>query len=360
MNNNLMQLIHDLVEFRTTSGNLEEIDKCFSYIEKSLSDLPFEVKNYHHNGARSIIWKSPNRQNPILLNAHLDVVPGSEKMFSIREQDKQIVGRGVSDMKFAIVCFISVMKQFYKNRGILPCVDILITSDEETGGRNGVGYFVNTKDIKYGLIIIPDGGDNWHIVSEAKGVIHATIMVRGESAHASRPWEGINAIDLVIKDLSKLRKKFPEVISEKWKTTINIGQIHGGKQTNQVPYECYVTLDIRYIPKQDKNVIKKIIEKACSNCTISYNIEADPFKVDSKNTYFQTWKNIINKYSSGNVFIKEHGASDGRYFSKQGIPVLISKPQGGAIHTENEWINKQSLFDYRNCLYDYLEALVSK
>jgi acetylornithine deacetylase/succinyl-diaminopimelate desuccinylase-like protein len=37
--------------------------------------------------------------------------------------------------------------------------------------------------------------------------------------------------------------------------------------------------------------------------------------------------------------IKEHGASDGRYFSAKWMPVILHRPTCENIHSKNEWVD---------------------
>jgi succinyl-diaminopimelate desuccinylase len=354
-----LELLSNLVSFRTTKDNPNEILRCYDFVSKELAELPFAVKTYEKNGVVSMLWESPY-ENKILLNAHIDVVPASEDLFTLKHDGDRILGRGVSDMKFGVASFVTAIKDIYKKTGSIPPIDMLLTADEESGGSNGVGNFVNEHDLNYAVVIIPDGGDNWKIVEEAKGVLHLQIATKGKSAHASRPWEGESASEIMIEDLPKLRASFPQIKADKWETTLNIGQIHVGKQTNQVPDEGIALVDIRYIPDDKKIDIKNAVSFACSNSEVTPIVEADPFKIDKNNPYIQKWEKLISPYSEGQVFIKEPGASDGRYFTDKGIPVILSKPMGGLIHTEQEWLNLESFYQFTQLLTQYINEFENK
>ena len=48
--------------------------------------------------------------------------------------------------------------------------------------------------------------------------------------------------------------------------------------------------------------------------------------------------------------VREHGASDARFMSRIGIPVIISRLTGRNLHAEDEWINMESMVTfYRIC-----------
>jgi succinyl-diaminopimelate desuccinylase len=358
MNNQLIKDLEQIISFKSTSDNPKAMDECFEYIKTRLSQLPFELEEFSSNGKKSILWKSKPGKINILLNAHIDVVPGSDEMFTLKEKKETFIGRGVSDMKFTIPIFISVLNELFAEKKDISGIHLLITSDEETGGKNGAGYFVQNNKIDYDLVITPDGGENWDIVEKAKGVLQVQLTAKGKSAHGSRPWEGKSAIDMILNDLLELRKIFPEETTEAWKTTLTIGQIKGGEQTNQVSPFCQTMLDVRYIPEDGKEKIKKIITDTCKNSLVEYISEADPFFTDKYSNFISKWNDLLNSKNIKHNFVNAHGASDGRYFSKLGIPVLICKPTGGFIHSEREWLNKASFGVYALVLKEYLSCLI--
>jgi len=54
-------------------------------------------------------------------------------------------------------------------------------------------------------------------------------------------------------------------------------------------------------------------------------------------------------------FTKEHGATDGRFFSERGMAVLITAPKGGNIHGNDEWVNLNSLVDLFNIFLRFVK-----
>jgi acetylornithine deacetylase/succinyl-diaminopimelate desuccinylase-like protein len=52
--------------------------------------------------------------------------------------------------------------------------------------------------------------------------------------------------------------------------------------------------------------------------------------------------------------VGEHGGSDGRYFTRKGIPVIMSRPNVGGLHSDREWIEIDSMLAYYHILDRYL------
>jgi succinyl-diaminopimelate desuccinylase len=351
----LLDLLTQLIACKTTADQPAEIDRCFEILEKELSALPFKAENFVQNGARSMVWRSDSQGPKIMLNAHLDVVPASDQMFTVRTEGDKLIGRGVSDMKFAIACFVIAVQEIFAQTGKLPSVDIMINSDEERGGKDGAKVLVEQIKEPYVCVVIPDAGENWKITEETKGALHLHAIVTGKTAHGSRPWEGESAVDKLLLDLTALRQVFPESLEYTWDTTLNIGQIHGGKQMNQVSDSAVADLDIRHPASVDAAEIKAKVIKACAHSTIEVAAQGAPLLVTRDNPYISLWKEIIKDKTPEDPFVKITGATDGRYFAAKGMSVLLSKPIGGLIHTEEEWLSKSSFEEYTQKLIEFLQ-----
>jgi acetylornithine deacetylase/succinyl-diaminopimelate desuccinylase-like protein len=362
MQKELLTNLSHLVNLETTSDNPEKIREAFSYIDEQLQAIhPFIKKEYTHNGVLSVIWSTKDTLNPdTILNAHIDVVPASKGMFQIQQKDGKLIGRGTSDMKFSIVSFIHALKQLHQEVGLENVsIAVMITSDEEKGGFNGVKHLVNDIGYRSNLVILPDAGDGWRIAIAAKGASWIKLSTSGSSAHASRPWEGESAVDKLLDVLSQLRKKYPNPTDEKYVTTNNIGIISGGTTPNQIADSASATLDIRYTADLTVDDIIKYIKLEFPEVEIERLVDKTNFKVDPQNSFIQQWLNLVEKeqpdlIDKNDSFTSEHGGADHHYFTDHGMPILATKPNGGLIHTENEWLDEEEFYLYAKLLALYL------
>jgi succinyl-diaminopimelate desuccinylase len=109
---------------------------------------------------------------------------------------------------------------------------ILFTTDEETGGFNGAAFAME-QGITADIIFTPDGGTDWSIVTDEKGVFHIKFEASGVSAHGSRTWLGDNAVTKLITTFNNLQKQFNDqwgeaTLKDNWKPTLNLGALNGG------------------------------------------------------------------------------------------------------------------------------------
>ncbi len=73
------------------------------------------------------------------------------------------------------------------------------------------------------------------------------------------------------------------------------------------------------------------------------------------NEYIQSWLEIIEKNNIAYHWVKGHGASDGRFFSAQGIPVFLAKPKASSPHIKDEWIDWDSLVAFKDIIKKWIE-----
>jgi acetylornithine deacetylase/succinyl-diaminopimelate desuccinylase-like protein len=52
--------------------------------------------------------------------------------------------------------------------------------------------------------------------------------------------------------------------------------------------------------------------------------------------------------------MKSNGGSDARYLADYDIPTLITYPTGGGRHSDDEWLEVKSFYQFRDVLQDYL------
>lgn len=353
----ILTKLNKLVEFKTVAGKPNEQNRCLDYIEKEFSFHPFYKKRYLAGGYPSLVFLTKKTKRPaIFLAAHIDVVPAPAPMFKLKKNGDKIYGRGASDMKFAIVSYIIALKNLYEEYKRLPSLGLMFTSEEEIKGNNGVGFLLSEKGYSCEAAFLPDGGENWHIIKEEKGLLHLKLKIKGKGAHGSRPWEGESAISKLFAFGGKLEDIYPSG-GKGWGITVNFGKISGGKAINQVAAEASVWLDFRYPPQDSVEKILSRLRSLLPEAEMEIIDEIPAFFADPENPFVKRWAKIIGGKQKGKLFIREEGSSDGPFFSEKNIPAIISKPICGGGHSEKEWISLASLKEYTGCLETFLKKL---
>ena len=359
MRNKIIKLTSDLMNFSSVENDLKAKKNIISFIERQFKNENVFIKKFTYNNTFSIIINLKKEKNPFLfLNGHLDVVSADKEDFKAKIKGKKIYGRGSGDMKAGCAVMIEVMKHFAKQKRS-PSVGLMLTTDEELGGTNGVGYLLNRKKYRSKLAIIPDGGVNLKtIVLNQKGVLHIKVETYGKSSHGSMPFLGKNAIDDLINKYARFRKVIPEIKKGEWKNTLNLGKISGGEAVNKVPDYAEMFLDIRFIKQKDKEKILNKIKKIFGKVRII--AEGHSFIQNKNHQLIKLYANIAADELGKRIdFIKKEGASDARYFAEKGIPTIITKIECGNIHGKDEWVDITEMEKFYNILIKFI-SLISK
>jgi succinyl-diaminopimelate desuccinylase len=219
------------------------------------------------------------------------------------------------------------------------------------------------KDIGYSCDIayIPDGGGDFNILTEEKGALELKLTAYGRTAHAAYLWRGSNAIVKLYELYRKIIEFYPLPKSlDDWKTSVNLSKIQGGDALNKVPGEASMFLNIRFpYPVTAKDIIREI-EKIIGNDHIKLEkiFDGSSFYSDPQNEYIQTYKAVAEKCLKREVgFAKAPGTADARFLSEKGVPVIITRCNGGGMHSSDEWVSLSSLIKQYEMLIEFLRAL---
>lgn len=335
-----LKLTAELISFKTTADKPEALAEAIDYIEDYLSGTPLKVRKFERNNKPSLLITLTEGNPEILLNGHLDVVPGKAEQFTAEVRNGKIFGRGALDMKSGLAVLLVLMEDLAKN-GLKKSVGLSIVSDEEIGGKDGTGYLIE-QGVKPKFFLSAEPTD-LKIGNEARGIIWLKIEAFGKSAHASTPWLGDNANIKIIRALNLINEHFPNPKFEEWVTTRNISVIKGGEATNKVPDNAEAFIDIRYVPSDDSTKIINQIKELASDCEIEVQNLEPPAFADPDDLYLKLLKNSLESSNIRPEFLKKYAASDARYYTKVGIPAVVFGPSGSGQHSDNEFVDIDSL-----------------
>jgi succinyl-diaminopimelate desuccinylase len=143
---NEVSLARDLVRCQSVTP---KDDGAINVVAKNLKKLGFkcQIMEFKEKGTPQIknLYAKIGKNSPNFCFAgHTDVVPvGDLKSWTVNPfggviKNQKLIGRGVSDMKGSIACFIAAVSEFLKkNKKMNGSISLLITGDEETVAVNG-------------------------------------------------------------------------------------------------------------------------------------------------------------------------------------------------------------------------------
>jgi len=395
----LIKLTQDLIRIPSVrsqkDGNNEE--KVAYFLSHLLEEMGLGVVIEEvEPGSPNIIAVLQGESNGpcLMFECHTDVVTegdASEWKYGPYEGKlvgNRIYGRGACDTKGNLAAAIKAVQTIsqsgipFKGRILLG-----ILVDEE-GMMSGVKHFIRqgwANDVNAAIICEPV--DN-HLCITQKGALRAELITSGKMSHGAMPLAGLNPIPPMISILEKLRQLEEEEIERLGKNTflgypsitptVLQAPVKGEPQLNVVPYQCRALLDIRTVPGQSHEALKKQIEDIVKEEERSVNASLDsgPLKEMretlekglSKGISFQStldvfedrpWtktsqeerivqavsKAIRSMTGKGPAYGGVLGATDGTFLSAwAGIPIVtIGAGEWMIPHQKDEWVSVEDL-----------------
>ena len=268
----------------------------------------------------------------LIFMSHTDVVPVEDESkwtyppFSAEIHDGRIYGRGASDCKGLLTAQMAAMRVLKRNGVELhDGLSLISGADEEHGGRYGFGWLVdNHPETLNAPFAVNEGGGTPIEAAGAltyilgigeKGRLQIEVDIKGTSSHASVPWQGTNALYRLSKVLQRIEEYEPErdtstslfqhlsvfaiehkaspenideIIAEQEdenprfasmlkalsRMTLTPTMITGGIKSNSVPEQIRLTCDVRTLPHQSDDYLRKELDK------ILEGIEGVEYEID--------------------------------------------------------------------------------
>jgi succinyl-diaminopimelate desuccinylase len=353
----VVDLLKDLILVRSTAANPEGLHHALRLIRSHVEDVPgLRVENHLSGGLPSFVALPGNVERAdVMLVAHVDVVEAPPEHFYPVVEERRLYGRGAGDMKGQIAVLTDVFRSMLLAHPGLP-IGLMITTDEESGGEHGVRYLLEDKGYRCGRAVIPDSGRLNEIVVVEKGIINGRVVSRGRAGHSSRPWLSDNAVHRLIRNLDRLIAHFEAAAGraeEHWHVTVSANILGTANRTlNLVPDSAEATVDIRYTEDlTPDDVMAQVRSVLDDRTTFEPDIIAEPLSTDPDPLFLAVTERVTGRPVA---VAREHGGSDGRYFTRVGIPVIMSRPEVGGLHSNREWIDIDSMLTYRRVLEAYL------
>lgn len=355
----ITSLTKKFISIKSTANNTKALDKV---LDLALSYLDgYTIERFKSNGINSALVynvKKRPKKFKIILNGHLDVVPGKKYQYIPKIKGNRLYGVGSMDMKANVACLIMVFKEM-ANKVSYP-LGLQLVTDEEIGGNNGTKCQIK-KGVRAEFVIAGEP-TNFDIVYKAKGALQVKVFTKGKTAHGAYPWRGENAIWKMNEFFNALKKKYPIPNHEIWKTTVNVSRVETENQAfNKIPDNCVSQLDVRFIPKET-SIIKKNLRQLLPKM-VTFNVIAyEPaLLTDKNNEFIKLLKKTTQQMVDKAIRLRgAHGSSDARHFAHVNCSGIEFGPIGGGIGSDHEWVDISSLGKYYQILKEFLITVEKK
>jgi len=327
---------------------------------------PIQIYKYptRPNIVCSINWNSLKNFRGIIFNWHMDTVPVWDlnkwqyHPFSWTVKDWKLYWRWALDMKWglvAIVYTLVVLKQLWFNWNVMW----MFVVDEEPGAYSEIWtkYVLDRLNISKSVAVVCEPW-NKNICIWSKWGYRFIIKVKWQSTHSwSKKREtkqyGINAIEKAAEIILRLKDtKFPKTEIELFKerqTVLTPTIIKWGVSINVVPDSCEIFIDMRILPWQTKQLLKKIIFDALTwyDIEIKDILYVPAVCIDKDDEIVNILQNTTNEVLGYTPWVKISWPwCDSHFFIERGIPAISwFWPEWENMHGYNEYVYIDSVID---------------
>ena len=299
----------------------------------------------------------------VLLSAHMDGVEPCGGT-TVVQKDGVLYSDGTTilggDDKSGVVAILEGVRMLVEENAEHGDIQILFTIAEE-GGVNGSRCMDRSK-LKAQVAYALDGeGAPGEIVIGAPGQYRYKISVHGKKAHGGlEPEKGINAIMIAAKALAEV-KRYGRIDEE---TTCNVGIIGGGVATNVVPDLVEIEGDVRSrnnekleaIREEVVSTICNAVEKYGAKVTAEVEHKYSSFLIDTESTVVKLAKSACAMYGFTPDITQTGGGSDANFLNAYGVPCVILGTGMQNVHTVEEFIKEEDLYNSALMVYGILQA----
>jgi acetylornithine deacetylase len=251
----------------------------------------------------------------------MDTVP---PYLPFREDGARIYGRGACDDKGVIAAQIAAAEKL-KQQGV--GAGLLFTVGEETDSAKAANKYLADQHAPGPKFLIDGEPTENKLAVATKGVLNLELVAKGKLAHSAYPELGESAIDKLLDALAQIRAIPLPNVADIGKSTLNIGQISGGRAPNVVADEARAKLLLRLVTPADE-LKQKIVAAAGDLATVEFGAQS-PF--------------IRLRTVDGMPTMVASFSTDIPHLSNWGEPLLLGPGSVHLAHTSDEHVEKTEL-----------------
>jgi acetylornithine deacetylase len=306
----------------------------------------------------------------LALSGHVDVVPIGERgawsrdPFSGHVEGDRLHGRGALDMKGGLVAALHAVAAL-RASGIPLRGDVWFESviEEEATGNGALA--ARLREPQPDAAIIPELSGEAMLVA-TPGVLWAELTTTGRSAYVGRAGAAVNAIDVMLFVLERLRSlpdelnagfRHPVFADSPAPLTLNVGTIEGGDWPSSVPLACRAgirfSFPIGWSVTEAKELLRDRLRMIAADhpwlrehppAIRWHGFQAEGWSIEPGAPIVEALSAAIRDETRAPAATAPlFGTADARFFRDAGVPAIYYGPSGEGQHGPDEWVDLASV-----------------
>lgn len=315
-----------------------------------------EVLDRNRPEIANVVARMGQGSPSLVFNAHADTVGIGERALWETDPlvatliDNRVHGLGAGNCKGSMAAQLWLAEQVARRGGpTRGQITFTFCGDEENLGPDGAYFLREIGAVKPDMLVVGTQTENQLITAE-RGVMWVELTAHGQSAHAGNPDAGDNAILRLMRLVTVLDAEMRTRLATRkvgeQQSTLNVGLFRGGENTNVVPSFARVEIDRRLLPEEKVEeafaeidaIVQAHPEAEHLSCRLLTGTNG--FRAPYDGPLVSALTAAIQQVTGAPArFLKDTGASDGRYFADDGIEIVNFGPGAGwQGHRANEFV----------------------
>jgi acetylornithine deacetylase/succinyl-diaminopimelate desuccinylase-like protein len=328
------------------SPTFDEVRRT-EYLLKALPKIGLKDVTRLPKGSVVAFTESKDRDDTLLLAAHIDTVFPVETDLTTRVEGSILYGPGTGD-NAANLAAIMTLAGILRDEGIGLKRNLALCGnvcEEGIGNLAGIAEVMEFMGEKLGTVIAVDGRMA-HILNRGLAVRRYAVTAHGPGGHSWMDFgapSAVHELSRVVAEVSRI-----EVPAEP-KTTFNIGTIHGGKTINAIAQDCTAEVDLRSLERDqleslEREFLRIVREVPVAGVTTEAKIigerpaASEPPDGPLVKTAWEAATRLGLKPELGAA------STDATLPASRGIPgIAMGTYDGDGVHTVEEYVELESL-----------------
>ncbi|HZZ39148.1 MAG TPA: M20 family metallopeptidase [Acidobacteriaceae bacterium] len=348
-----------MVRQESPTSHSDAVNAVQDIVASWAAELGGQVNRHARSGSGGVLesrfGKPDDTRRPVLLLGHLDTVwpVGTLARMPWRVQEGWAFGPGVLDMKAGVVMALEAIKLVGEVDPDRPVV-LLLSGDEETGSRFSRELIEEiAKGCRAAFVLEPAQGPQGAYKTARKGVGQFRLEIAGVPSHSGVDFAAGHS---AVRELAWQIEQISALTDLERGTTLNVGVVGGGTQSNVVAASAWADIDLRVKTLADAEAVRErlqALQPRDPQCALRLTggLNRPPMeRTEGTAALFAQAKELAAELGFALEEAATGGGSDGNFTSALGVPTLDGMGAiGNGAHADNESIRIDSLV-YRTAL----------
>lgn len=352
-----------------------------AYLANKMTQLGLETTTTElASGRVNVIGRLPAQNadgHTLLLNGHMDTVgvTGMADPFGATIRDGRLYGRGSQDMKASLAAMLGATKALI-DAGCQLNGHLLLTAvaDEEYAsiGTADIANQIRDGRLRADAAIVTEPTDMALCLAH-RGFIWYEVEAIGRAAHGSRYQDGIDANMRMGRFLVELEQLANELIKRPphplaGPPSLHASRLEGGTELSVYAARCRLQIERRTAPgeteAQTTAELQTILDRLAAadptfKATLRPMFSREPFTINKNAAIAQSLSRAAAAcLGQSPTPVGAPFWTDAALLAAVGVETVLFGPTGAGLHSAEEWVDLQSVFDTAGILaavaLDYL------